>query len=127
MSNYNTIIEQLQSATIITDNYEIKDDILIIDISPYVVVILSKDNNKVDMYINNQYFGNLDYQNIDILFKALLKEDKVFIEYRKPIGFYQKEYFKIETLEWFNKRREKLLKRRGTKIYTLNEVIMDLY
>ena len=127
MNNYDKIIKQLQESNIITDNYSITDGNLIITLSPYLEVILSNDKNKVDMYINNYHFGNLDHQNIDVLFTALLKEDKVFIEYRKPIGFYQKEYFKIETLEWFEKRKEKLLKRKGTKIYTLRELLTDLY
>lgn len=127
MANYKDIIQKLEENEVIKDNYEQKGDNLIIQLSSTVEIILYKNNNLIEFYINNHYFGTMNHETMLPIFTALLSKEKVFIEYRKPIGIYVKEYFKIETKEWYHKRKQKLTKRRGIKIYDIDEVFLDKY
>ena len=127
MEQYNREIQLLKNENIIKENFKVSDDNLIIDFSNFLQVILHKEGKMLDMYINNHHFGDIGKNDIVILFKSLLMENKVFIEYRRPVGYYAKDYFKIMNLEEYEKKKKKLLKRRGTKIYTINKLIIDLY
>lgn len=127
MLQYNKLIAELKKSKIITDNYEFQKDNLIIRFSDTLTVTVFQDDTTAEFYINSHYFGTLDQQNSTLIFQALLNNDKVFIEYRKPIGIWNKEYFKIRTKEWFQSKKEKLSKRRGIKVYDCNEVFIDRY
>lgn len=127
MNTYSNEIAQLKQHNIIKENYELVNENLIIKLSTYVEVILHKNQNTLDMYINNNHFGDISKNDITILFKSLLQDNKVFIEYRRPHGLYFKEYFKIMNLDVFKKKQKKLLVRRGTKIYTHHKLLIDLY
>lgn len=127
MDKYNNVINLLKDNKIIYDNYQVVNDNLVIQLSKMIQVILHKQDQMLNMYINNYHFGDVSKNDTALLFRALLKEDKVFIEFRRPRGLYVKEYFKIMNVVEYNKKKTKLLKRRGTKIYTHNELIIDLY
>ncbi len=127
MNDYNYEISLLEEEELIHDNFQIVDGNLVIRLSKMIQVILHRQDRMLDMYINNFHFGDISKNEITLLFRSLLKEDKVFIEYRRPKGLYVKEYFKIMNIEEYNKKKTKLTKRRGTKIYTHDELIIDLY
>lgn len=103
-----------------------ENDNLIITISKTLTLTFYENENILDLYINEYYFGNLYQQDMEIIIRELLKDNKVFIQFRKPIGL-RKVYFKIEVIEEFQKNKKKYISNRGIKIFTKDKVIVDRY
>jgi hypothetical protein len=102
------------------------DDNLIVEISETLKLTFYEYKNTLDLYINEYYFGNLFQQNLTIIIRELLKDNKTFIQFRKPRGI-KKTYFKIEVDEEYQKNESKYLAYRGIKIFTKDKVILDRY
>ena len=126
MTKYEEIKEIIQNQNLEVKPLVMSEDNLVVTVSDTLKLTFYEDKNILDLYINEYYFGNLHQQDMAIIMRELFKDNKVFIQFRKPRGL-RKVYFKIEVKEEYQKNEHKYLNYRGIKIFTKDSVILDRY